>query len=250
MLSAGAVVSPVLTQGVMDTLQWSWRFVFLLCAVMYIPLILLLGKLRFGAAPKNAATAERSVMLDFLRSPVFLLLFLSILLYVGLENGVGYFTESFFTLQLSSASLGAYAISAYWAAMALSRLLCGLITLPAHRTLCIGLGVSALLFALLAASGTPYVALVLCGLIGFSFGPIWSLLIDLAEKEFPSRSGAAIGCMSAGCGMGGVLFPALVGATADTLDLRFAFLLLAAAALAACALCYAVLRRKSAPTEH
>lgn len=240
-LSVGAVVSPLIVQRGMDALGWNWRAAFFICAAGGAPLLIALFCVRDGAAgdARRTPAEARGKLYDFLRAPVYRLLLFSILLYVGLENGVGYFTESFFALELGHAPLGAYAISAYWAAMALSRLLCGLSPLSPRRTLLVGFGASALLFTLFAALRAPYLTLLTCALLGFAFGPLWSLLMDAAAKRFPARTGGAIGLMSAGCGLGGVAFPALMGLVADTMRLRSAFLLLAAAALLAGGLCYA-----------
>lgn len=244
-LSAGAVISPVITQRCIGAFQWDWRMVFVICAIAVLPFIGMLFGLRFVSPVTDADRNETDPAphTNFFAAPIYRMLFCSILLYVGLESGVGYFTESLFALSLQSDTLGAFAISAYWASMALSRLICGLNTLPVYRTLTIGFVASAILFAVLAATAAPYCAILLCALIGFTFGPLWSMLMDAAAKQFPSRTGGAIGLMSAGCGVGGMVFPALMGFVADEMRIRDAFILLVVAAIVAAGLCYAAFRR-------
>lgn len=243
LLSFGAVVSPIFIQWCIGTFSWNWRAVFVICGIGYTVLLVPFCFTRFRKAAATAGMERHIPMYAFFKSALFALLFFLILLYVGLECGIGYFTESLFALKLSGDHLGAYAISTYWLCMALSRFVCSFSTLSSQKTLLIAFGASFLLFFILAISGLPYLSLVLCGLIGFAFGPIWSLLVDLAAKEFPQHTGSAIGLMSAGCGLGGMVFPSLMGFLSGRLDIRYAFAMLSITALAACFLAYVVYRK-------
>lgn len=241
-LSLGAVVSPVAVQCGVDRFGWSWRAVFWLCAAGVSVALAVLLLTRFPA--ENAEVRQRPVRSarTLFSSPAFTLFFCAILLYVGLENGIGYFTESLFSLKLGAAALGAYAISAYWASMALSRFVFGVLPLAPQKALASCLFLSAALFVALALLRAAIPALAVCALIGFAFGPVWSLLMDFAARRHPGASGAAMGLMSAGCGLGGAIFPALMGVISEYADLRAAFGLLAAAALAAGVLSAAAVR--------
>lgn len=242
LLSFGAVISPILIQWCIETFSWKWRSVFLICGIGYAILLLPFCFTRFQSTP-TACTKKDIPVYAFFRSAVFSLSFFSVLLYVGLECGIGYFTESLFALELSGNRLGAYAISAYWLCMTVSRFACSVSSLPPQKTLLIGFGASFLLFVVLAVSNLPYLSLVVCGLIGFAFGPIWSLLVDLAAKENPQHTGSAIGLMSAGCGFGGMVFPSLMGYLSGGFGIRFAFAALSATALTACFLTYIIYRK-------
>jgi len=232
-LSLGAVTSPLLAQFGTQSFGWSWRAVFWICAAGALASLLPLLLTRFPATAASATEQPQKPARAFFADASFSLFFIAILLYVGLENGIGYFTESLFALRLNAASLGAYAISAYWASMALSRLVFGVLPVKPERALVLSLLFSAALFAALALLRSPVPALVAAALIGFSFGPVWANLMNLAARRHPGNSGGAMGLMSAGCGLGGAVFPALMGVLSDRLNLGAAFLLLAVAALTA-----------------
>ena len=246
-LSLGAVTSPILTQLGTTAFGWSWRAVFWICAAGALASLLPLLLTQFPAAAGSIAQQPQKPARAFFADASFSLFFVAILLYVGLENGVGYFTESLFALQLNAVSLGAYAISAYWASMALSRLVFGVLPVKPERALVLSLLFSAVLFAALALFRSPIPALVAAALIGFSFGPIWANLMSLAAQRHPGNSGGAMGLMSAGCGLGGAVFPALMGLLSDRLNLGAAFLLLAAAALAAGVVAFLAARKAKSP---
>jgi len=244
-LSLGAVTSPVLTQFGTQSFGWSWRAVFWITAIGALVALVPLVLSQFPSAADGTADPAAKPVRAFFADPAFALFFCSILLYVGLENGFGYFTESLFSLELNAASLGAYAISAYWASMALSRFVFGVLPFRPERSLLVCLLVSGALFAALALLNAPVLSLVFCALIGFAFGPVWSNLMNLAARRHPGASGGAMGLMSAGCGLGGALFPALMGVLSAQIDLRAAFLLLACSALAAGALSFLAARAQS-----
>jgi len=237
MLSAGAVISPIIVGWGIKNLAADWRSLFFICGAAYLVLLLFLVKAKFSVTAVRNETTGMFKIGEFMKSPVFVILFIAIILYVGLENGIGYFTETLFDLKLSQAGFGAYAISAYWTGMAISRLVSGARKQSPHRALIVCFVLSGALFTVLAFSGEAFLSLAACALTGAAFGPIWSTLIGLAAKQFPQNTGGAVGLMSSGCGLGGALYPVLMGLMADCFDIGVAFLLLAATALAGGGLC-------------
>jgi MFS family permease len=243
-LSFGAVISPILTQVCTKAFGSSWRLMFFVCLVGAMLSAVLLFFSHVTSASKDEVPHMSTLPIRQFHDLPFTLFFFSILLYVGLENGFGYFTESLFSLELGTVSLGAYAISAYWASMACSRLVFGVLRVKPERLLIFVLGASALLFLALSLANASIPAFIICALIGFAFGPVWSILMSLAAARNPSASGGTIGLMSAGCGLGGAVFPALMGLISDSFNLRAAFLLLALTAAIAAALSLAAKLRQ------
>ena len=236
MLSLGAVISPFLVQWMQKSRHASWRLPFLICAAAYTLLALLLLMTAF---PKRQSIAhERSrTRTNFFASRAFRLLFFSILLYVGLENGISYFAESLFSDQLSAGSLAAAAISAYWIGMTVSRMLFSAVMRSPKRTLIGCFLASATFLLMLTVSKSPVLSLVCCFAAGFSYGPIWSTLVAQATGLFPEASAGAAGVMSAGCGIGGMIFPVLMGTVCDIFSISMSFFFLALLALGGFFLC-------------
>ena len=134
LLSLGAVISPFLVQWLQKSRHASWRLPFLICAAAYTLLALLLLLTVF---PKRQTVTQREAKArtNFFASRAFRLLFFSILLYVGLENGISYFAESLFSVRLSAGGLAAAAISAYWVGMTVSRMLFSAVLRDPKKTL-------------------------------------------------------------------------------------------------------------------
>lgn len=244
LLSLGAVISPFLVQWLQKSRHASWRLPFLICAAAYTLLALLLLLTVF---PKRQIVTQKKAKArtNFFASRAFRLLFFSILLYVGLENGISYFAESLFSVRLSAGDLAAAAISAYWIGMTVSRMLFSAVLRDPKKTL-IGCFLASAAFLLaLAVSQNPTVSLVCCFAAGFSYGPIWSTLVAQATGLFPEAGAGAAGVMSAGCGIGGIVYPVLMGAACDGMGLGGAFGLLAATAAAGAVLCARLQTNKS-----
>lgn len=236
LLSLGAVVSPFLVQWLQKSRHASWRLPFLICAAAYTLLALLLLLTVF---PKRQTGMQQkaTARTNFFASRAFRLLFFSILLYVGLENGISYFAESLFSVRLSAGNLAAAAISAYWIGMTVSRMLFSAVLRDPEKTLVGCFLASAAFLLALAVSRNPTVSLVCCFAAGFSYGPIWSTLVAQATGLFPEASAGAAGVMSAGCGIGGMIFPVLMGTVCDIFSISMSFFFLAFLALGGFFLC-------------
>jgi len=222
-LCIGAVTAPLVSS--LPGFQWRWIF-YISSMVCLISLVLLLLEAGFVKVvhTSDALLFDRSLI----QSTPFRLFFITMLLYVGMENGFGYVVETYFFNSFRS-SWGAYAISLYWSAMALSRLLSSIVSGNLYVQLKRRFIAITLLFVTLALSKSPVLSLVLCTLVGFSYGPIWSFIMALAVSNYPEKSASVTGLLSSGCGLGGVLFPILM----QMAPLGKGFVLLAAAALAA-----------------
>ena len=236
-LCLGAVLSPALVNAV----GIRWRTAFYLCAGGYAVMLPILLLCRFPA-PLPAAARERGDARRLLTSGAFLCLFAGILLYVGLETGFGYFIESLISGRFAEVPVSC--VSLYWLGMMLSRFVFSSIRYPAKPVLIAGFGLIAALFAALILPAPLALSLVLCFATGFVYGPIWSTLVAEANARYPEHAGTASGLMSAGCGAGGILFPALIGLVARRFSLVSAFALLGGVALTGAALCAALPKRR------
>lgn len=228
MLSAGAVLSPVLLQWWIPRVQIGWRLMFFLCAGAYAVMILLL---MFTAFPKSRPAVQengnKSAGFPLFRSVVFVSAFVGMALYVGLETGMGYFVESFFEESLNRPALGAYAISLYWIGMTLSRLVSGAWIQNFRKVLLLHFAACIALFVILFLAQPPWLSVALCAVIGFAFGPIWSTLVAMAAQEFPEHSAKATGMMSSAGAIGSMVVPVIMGLLSDGFGIRSGFLLLA-----------------------
>lgn len=230
LLCLGAVLAPLVN----SYLDLNWRTVYFLCAAGYGIMLPILLCTRFPS-PMAAPGEEKGAVRLLLGSGVFLCTLASILIYVGLETGFGYFIESLISGRFAVVPIPC--VSLYWLGMALSRFVYASIRYRAKPVLILNFGLSAVCFALLILSKNAVASLALCFGTGFAYGPVWSTLVAEANARYPSHAGTASGLMSAGCGMGGILFPVLMGLVARGFSIVTAFGMLSGIALIGVALC-------------
>ena len=236
LLCLGAVLSPVLIRAA----GIGWRTALYLCAACYAVMLPIILAVRFPA-PAAPKARKRGGARALLASRAFVCLFIAILLYVGLESGFGYFIESLISGRFRRTAVSC--VSLYWLGMMLSRFLFSSIRYTAKPVLAGGFVLSAALFIALTRSDVAWLSLALCFATGFAFGPIWSTLVAEATARHPEHAGTVSGLMSAGCGAGGILFPALTGLAAQHFSLTTAFGLMGIVALLGGATCALLPRR-------
>lgn len=169
--------------------------------------------------PRLAAPAEAGPQAAYqpslLTAPRLWVFGLLLLVYVGVENGVGGWTPSYLERSAGMAAAQAAMItSGFWLAITISRAAATLLgTRVAPQTLLAGSLGLALLGGLVQAAGAGQALLSVCGvlLLGLGFGPIFPTTIALITADFRGSTGAAAGVAVALGSLGGMLLPWLQG---------------------------------------
>ena len=242
LLSVGAILGPIVLSNLPVLPFESWRTLYLLCGIPLVVIGIWLSRLSFPAAER--APAEKTSAGRLWLSPIFIAMIVCMFLYIGLESGFGYFVDILFSGKVSGAALGAYGISAYWAGMAFSRLIYSLRTYRPRRTVQLSFLAAAVGFIALILVPSGYLCIALCALVGFTYGPIWTTIVAGAAQRFPQHKASATGLMSASCGLAGILYPVLMGAIVEHLDIRIGFLLLTLSAVMGAVLAFSLNNNK------
>jgi fucose permease len=211
----GAIAAPALvTQHLAG--GGGYRGVFWICAVFAFMLFLLMALGGRGQIEKrNPESGVNSFRL--LKSRRFLLYAVLVFLYMGYESVAPAYLKQLFQEKGSSEQMATLTISLFWAAMLVCRLIGAFLSgreLFAVR-LFTPFVIAGAALALLA-SNEPFRILGVL-LYGFGCGPVWTMIFVLSSRVFPDRVGAAYGVMMLFSTLGGVVFPAVIGAwPADT----------------------------------
>lgn len=171
---------------------------------------------RDGAAGGQAAGRQGRL----LASRLLWLLAVLLLIYVGIELGLGGWA---FTYGREAGGLSVAAATAlssgFWLALTAGRLLSPLVlrrwsagTLMLGGALIATAASAALLFA------GDLAAVIVAGILvaGFGFGPIWPVTFALAARSFPAASGKVTGLLAMLSALGGLTIPWLQGWLLDT----------------------------------
>ncbi len=208
----GALIGPLLA-SLLFQWRWNWQATYEVWFV--VTLLLSVGFWFFFRPAPEVAPAEpdqhQNLLLQTLRQRVLWLVTLFLVLYVGVEIGLGTWGYSFLTIARQGPVLeSAWAISGYWLGLTVSRLTLAnasaRLGMRALMHIClVGVVVGLLLVWLLP--GFWGAAPGLC-LIGFFLGPIFPTSIALLSQAVPARLVAsAVGFLFALSNVGGALFP-------------------------------------------
>lgn len=214
----GAVVGPAissLTLGkyatAVPTLWLSSGLVLLV-----IPLIYASSTIRAGAL-----THERGAGKLVYRVPVLWALGILLLIYVGVENGMGGWTTSFIdrttTLGIDRAAL---VTSGFWFMMTAGRMLGVLLgaRLSSGRVLGFSLGGSLVGGVLLALTpGNALISVLAVLILGFFFGPVFPTVLAITTSRFPMGAGSAASVVVVMGSLGGMLIPWIQGVILESL---------------------------------
>ncbi|MGD9890053.1 MAG: sugar MFS transporter [Dehalococcoidia bacterium] len=154
-----------------------------------------------------------------LRSPRLWILAGLLLVYVGLELGLGAWA---FTYAREAADLSGPAAAllsgGFWGALTLSRLLAPVMlrSLTTRALLVLSVCVAVVGMLTLLIGGAAVASLVTGVLIvGFGFGPVWPVTFALAARAFPSAIGSASGFLAMASAAGAAGLPWLLGSILD-----------------------------------
>jgi len=222
----GAILGPVLI-GWLIAAGRSWQEMFRAMSVVCLAMAGGFAFLSFGSLDAKREEPGHARVPGLMRSPLFLFMVLTILLYVGSEIGVSAWVGEYYVKVFGSpASTGAYMVSVFWAGILAGRLLVS-IGYRGYRQAELLLFVCCLSAVFLAAalsmespltSGAGFLA---CGLV---FSAIYPVVMALTGHHFENAQSMAIGIVSTAGGVGSFASPFAMAAIANAYGIRTGFL--------------------------
>ena len=208
--SLGAFSGPFIAQWLIGKGVY-FQDLYYYIAIIFVALAVLFYFSRHYNDHTNTKKLKSFSVVKKLKNPTIALLIVSIFLYVGIENTVGSFSDSYFELQLGLPALSATALSLYWLAMVPSRFLAGVL-MRNTKSIFIFLA-SLMVISIVVAMTVPdtTVKLVMFALCGFGCGPIWPLIVDRIAKKSQGYTSPMLNITFAFCGGGAALLPFIAG---------------------------------------
>ncbi len=229
--SVGALCGPLAAQAMINHGVY-FKDLYLYIGAVFLVMIVLftLTKHQYDKGHGNPEHDNISVGKLF-KSAILVLLAISIFMYVGIENTIANFADSYFELSQGAPQLSALALSLFWGAMIPSRFLSGIINIDPKKKF---IGLSALIFvsvigAMLVPNHTAKI--VFFALSGFGCGPLWPMIMDTTAKNQSASNGQSLNMMMAFSGLGGALVPLLASVVVDNTIQASAYYITAAVVL-------------------
>jgi len=209
----GAVTGPALAGlsiRLFDTalpVLWGGLFVFL------APMVLAL-RMQAGGASALKHTPEAAQGFNYF-VPLLWMLGLLLLVYVGVETGIGAWTTTYIDKSTSlSKATGAGVTSGFWLALTAGRMAAALwggrfAPYTVLRAALIGAFISGLVYAVAVGNGPLTILATL--MVGFCFGPMYPVSITITAAAFRNGPGRATSAVAALGSVGGSALPWLEG---------------------------------------
>jgi fucose permease len=148
-------------------------------------------------------------------SPLLWLLGSLMLIYIGIEYGLGSWISSYMNITTNMAlQKGALVTSAYWGALALGRLAGFTLSRRLSHIQLLALAISSSLvggIGLVVSHHLIYPTIVCLIWIGFSYGTVIPTTVAFASSAFPEHKGKAVGVLAAMGSIGGMILPWFAG---------------------------------------
>jgi fucose permease len=242
-LSLGALASPLFVGRLVDA-GMGWQIVILGSALAAVPLAIAFALVRLPSGRHEHAPGASPVRTG-LAVPL-ILLAVAIACYVGAEIGVSNWLVRY--LEAASLTLATSALALFWACLALGRLVSARLGDRfdhAWFAAACSIVAAAALVAAVAVPALP-ASIVLFGVVGFAFGPVYPLIVAVAGDRYPARSAAVTGFLSGTAVIGAIVYPPVMGFVSVGAGLGAAMLGAAGLVLACGVVLVAVARRPAA----
>lgn len=242
--SMGAVVSPVVLEYLMSRWNMSWNLSFLFCAAAYAVLLVLICLVSKGSGAGFKMAEMGKKERHPLRKGVLICMLFGLFSYGCLEIGISYYLDRYFVEIWQRPDLSSRVLSAFWLLMIISRLGCSALIRWKRQLMVAGYGLTALFLLLIAGSSHLWAAVAAFPILGIWMAPLYANILSSAAEDNPENSGMATGIVSAGCGVGCVLSPVMLGYLSEFVNLRMGFAILAGLAAAGLGACLAYINIK------
>jgi fucose permease len=199
-----------------------WRTISLM--FITIPLLVVLGFLNVDLPPLiSDKKGGRTPIRDLCFNSSFVAVNVAIFLGGALELGLAQWLPAYAEMSLGfSKSTSSISLLAFSAAMALGRIIAGLIgrRVDPIRLMLGCCWTCVVLFLLACFAPSPTVALSASVAVGLAGSCLWPTTLGVAADHFPRGGATMFGVLAALGNLGGILMPWLVGVTSDLSSLR------------------------------
>jgi fucose permease len=208
--SLGAVISPYISQMLLDS-GWTYNSLFGVSSAIFLVLFVVFLATKQQNDVKGIKGAGALGAFKFFKHGVFSLMAVAMIVYVGAEQLIAFFTDSFFMRTLTAPEFGALALSLYWGGMIPTRMLLGMVK-KRHKEVIIGCaaGMALSILVILFVPVMPAKIIAFCTLGAFC-GPCWPLIMDMTAKKYPESAGTVSNVMISVGGFGGAIMPIIAG---------------------------------------
>ena len=231
----GALIAPQLVNGLVLSLNLSWRSAYLAIAALFALSAVLFWLTRQQWLPVHHTEQHSGMPIQAtLRLPVVWMGVIVFVCYTGLEAGAGTWAAPFFQAQAISEAVANNWVTAYWLSFTIGRIFFGAIVTRFRAADMMRLCMLGSLVGALVLVWRPFPEANVLGVLifGFTLAPCFALMITATQERLGSAHAPnAIGVQVAAASFGGGVVPAVMGSITNSAGILVMPLLLVAMTL-------------------
>lgn len=199
-----AVAAPILAGALTDaTGNWRTAYLVLIAFLLACAALLYFCPIPPPPAKTQERTADgHSPLRGLIRSRSYWFLLLSMLVYVGVEQGAAFWI-GLFADTVVTAIAPSWFLSSYWLGMCLGRLVASRMQEIRVRFMVGGLAAAALAFGAALLWNIPALMLAMYAVVGFGIATVWPWLMATGASSHPEAPDTAAGGISTAGALGG-----------------------------------------------
>lgn len=205
LFSIGAMITPLILSKIVDRISFHWVYGFMMA--VWIVVCISFYQVHLCNQPNTAH--EKVSFIKMLKNPLIWFLIGAILLSTGSESIFTYWSGTFFE-RIHAGNLGAIALSSYWLASIVGRLMASRVKNVEKITgLCFAL--AAVGTGIFFGAPAPWIKLIGMMLVGISFSPLYPAIGYQSSQLFQMQKGAAFAIITFSANLGGVIAQPMMG---------------------------------------
>lgn len=215
----GATIGPFAAMAFIVLLP-QWRYFYPICIIICLVLLIIFWKYPFPDY-KPSEEVDGIIAFKLVKQKIFILLFISIVMYVGIEEGVAFWITTYVKEWNMKEYLPSLILSVFWGSMVLGRYYLSRFSKKLNEIIIISSTLFLFFLIMALISVNPVIVFISFFGIGLCISGIWPILIAQSRIYFPEYSGTAISIMMSGGAVGGFVIPLIMGYLGSALSMKY-----------------------------
>jgi fucose permease len=219
-LAIGTVVGPFLAMLVVS-LSGRWKPLFMISFLISLLFMFIFIKTDYPDY-KVTETLQGTITKKLLKNKHFLILCISMIMYVGVEEGLAFWITTYIKQHSIPDYYPTVALSLFWASMIPGRYLASRFKMRLNALIAMGSGMSGVFLIAGLLSNNYLLTILFFFLIGFGLSGIFPIIMAIVKMKFQKYAGTAFGLIMSCCAIGGVTVPLIMGYIGEFFSLKIA----------------------------
>jgi fucose permease len=216
----GTVAGPFMVISA-EASSGGWKLIYGISILFALVFLFIFAKYQYPDY-KIQEKIEGTITFMLLKKKAFLILCLSMIMYVGVEEGLAFWIATYAKERGMSGLYATIMLSLFWGGTIIGRYIISRFLTRLNEIIIVSCSFSAVFLLIGVFSESIFLSTGAFFFIGMGFAGIWPMLMSLVKMYYPHYAGTAFGIMMACCAIGGITVPFAMSYIAQAVSLKLA----------------------------